>query len=280
MVAGSIVESDVPAHAMASGIPARLLQKLATVARPVSNADTASDPVIVSDEGTANATVGTAVPVLRGNLISDFSLDELALELAAADVWPAVDATSVAWTQFPQSLALVPSIDARDFCVVWTRPEAAAPTFAQLLAGDAIDERQLTSEVDAFCEKIEQCAANYRCVLLPVWTEPAYLRGQPLIAGRPGGVLFTLSAMNVRLLTTVGRRANVFVLDAARWQAAVGPVESNPRAWYFGHMAMARPLIVEAARDMRAALGALYGRQRMLLVLDAEEALWAGSATG
>jgi acetyltransferase-like isoleucine patch superfamily enzyme len=279
VVAGSIVESDVPAHVMASGIPARLLPKLADGARPVSNGNNASDPAVVSADGTANRIVSPAPPVLRGNLISDFSLDELAHELAAADVRPVVDAAIVAWTEFPQSLTLVPRSDVRDFCVVWTRPEAAVPTFARLLVGDVIDERQLTSEVDGFCGQIEQCAANYRYVLLPTWTEPVHLRGQPLIDGRPGGVLSGLSAMNFRLLTTVGRRANVFVLDAARWQAAVGPVASNPRAWYLGHMAMARPLIVEAARDIRAALGALYGRQRMLLVLDSEDAFWGGSAT-
>ncbi len=278
VVAGSIVESDVPAHAMASGIPARLLPKLAAVPRPVNHVSAASDPETDSAAGPDVETVGAVLPVLRGNLISDFSLDELAHELAATDAPPAVDATIIAWTQFPQSLMLVPRSDARDFCVVWTRPEAAIPTFAKMLVGDAIEEQQLTGEVDAFCGQIDHCAANYRNVLLPTWTEPAYLRGQPLIDGRPGGVLFALSAMNVRLLTTVGRRANVFVLDAARWQAAVGPVAWNPRAWYLGRMAMARPLIVEAARDIRAALGALYGRRRMLLVLDAEETLWAGSA--
>ncbi len=274
VVAGSIVESDVPAHAMASGIPARLLPKLAAAARPVSNS---LNPGVGLAAATVNEDIGTIVPMLRGNLISDFSLDELAHELAAAKVNPTIDATILAWTDFPQSLTLVPRSDARDFCVIWTRPEGAVPTFARLLAGDAIDEAQLTSEVDAFCDQIERCAANYRNVLLPMWTGPAYLRGQPLIDGRPGGALSTLCAMNLRLLTRVSGRANVFVFNAARWQAAVGPAAWNPRAWYLGHMAMARPLIVEAARDIRAALGALYGRRRTLLVLDSDDALWGGS---
>jgi carbonic anhydrase/acetyltransferase-like protein (isoleucine patch superfamily) len=275
VVAGSIVESDVPAYAMASGIPARLLPKLAVAAaRPASNS---LDPGEGIAAATANEDIGTIVPMLRGNLISDFSLDELAHELTAAKVSPIVDATILAWTEFPQSLSSLPRSDARDFCVIWTRPEGAIPSFARLLAGDAIDEAQLTAEVDAFCEQIELCAANYRSVLLPMWTEPAYLRGQPLIDGRPGGALSTLCAMNLRLLTRISGRGNVFVLNAARWQAAVGSAAWNPRAWYLGHMAMARPLIVEAARDIRAALGALYGRRRTLLVLDSDDAMWGGA---
>jgi acetyltransferase-like isoleucine patch superfamily enzyme len=66
VVAGSIVESDVPAHAMASGIPARLLPKLATVAQPGNSGDAASGPVVASVERSANETVGTAAPVRHG----------------------------------------------------------------------------------------------------------------------------------------------------------------------------------------------------------------------
>jgi predicted enzyme involved in methoxymalonyl-ACP biosynthesis len=81
-------------------------------------------------------------------------------------------------------------------------------------------------------------------------------------------------------MKAVQGRANVFVLDAARWQAAVGPAGFNPRAWYLGGMVMARPLIAEAARDIRAALATLSGRQRSLLVFRQEDALWTEAADG
>jgi len=276
VVAGSIVESDVPAHVMASGIPARLLPKLGAVPRAPSEGRAAQEAVEAGSSAPAAQQANTRPSLLCGSLISDFSLDELAHELTADTTFP-VDAAVIPWAQFPQSLTAAPPANARDFCVVWTRPEAAVPTFARLLLGDSVEERQLTADVDAFCELVERSARNYRYVLIPSWTQPAYLRGQPLIDCRPGGVLSSLTAMNLRLTTTIGGRANVFVLNAARWQSAVGPLASNPRAWYLGHMAMARPLIIEAARDIRAALGALFGRQRMLLVLDSENALWGGA---
>ncbi len=86
--------------------------------------------------------------------------------------------------------------------------------------------------------------------------------------------------MNLRLMTNLGRLANVFVLDAARWQAAVGPAAVNPRAWYVGQRSATRPLVVEAARDLRAALASLLGRRRQLLVLEPQVARWEGESGG
>ncbi|HMH87472.1 MAG TPA: hypothetical protein VK523_02440, partial [Steroidobacteraceae bacterium] len=268
VVAGSIVESDVPPHFMASGIPARLLPRLGAAPRPVSNVRTAP-PVA--------AAVGASAPRLRGSLISDFRLDELVYELAASDGTPPVDSVLVPGEKLSQMLCTPSRADAHDFVVIWTRPESAVPAFARLLQGESVSDRDLNADVDAFCALIERSAANYSYVLLPTWTQPAFAHGRGLLDGRPGGALSALSAMNLRLMKAVEARANVYVLDAARWQAAVGPAAFNSRAWYLGQMAMARPLVAEAARDIRAALAALCGRQRKLLVFHRDTALWAGA---
>jgi acetyltransferase-like isoleucine patch superfamily enzyme len=274
VVAGSIVESDVSAHFMASGIPARMLPKFAAALAPRGDA-----PV------TARAT-GTHRAALRGVLISDFRLDDLVYELAAADASPPLQSVVVVGEQLPQLLTAPPSGDARDFVVVWTRPEAAVPAFAQLLTGELINESDLMDDVDKFCALVKKSATNYRYVLLPTWTQPAHVRGRGLLDGRPGGVLSALSAMNHRVMRNFERCSNVFILNAARWQMAVGPRAFNPRAWYLGQMAMARPLVAEAARDICAALAALCGTQRKLLVFHSNDALWTdgqahpnGSAT-
>jgi acetyltransferase-like isoleucine patch superfamily enzyme len=277
VVAGSIVESDVSAHFMASGIPARMLPKFA--AAPGLHSNT---PVAPSGSGAAESqaapaaghATGTQQAGLRGVLISDFRLDDLVYELAAADGSPPVQSAAVVGEQLPQMLMAQPSADARDFVVVWTRPEAAVPVFAQLLTGELINECDLMDDVDKFCALVKKSATNYRYVLLPTWTQPAHVRGRGLLDGRPGGVLSALSAMNHRVMRNIERCSNVFVLDAARWQMAVGPRAFNPRAWYLGQMAMARPLVAEAARDICAALAALCGTQRKLLVFHSNDALW------
>jgi acetyltransferase-like isoleucine patch superfamily enzyme len=269
IVAGSIVETDVPAHFMASGIPARLLPRLGAAPQAVSV------PAAVPP----SAGVSAADPArLRGSLISDFRIDDLLYELGAPDVCPPVDAEILAGERLAPLLEAPARADARDFLFVWTQPEAAVPAFARLLKGDSIGDQDLDADVDAFCALVVESAARYRHVLLPTWTQPPHLRGLGLLDGRPGGILSALTAMNLRMMKAVQTRANVFVLDAARWQAAVGPAGFNPRAWYLGGMVMARPLIAEAARDIRAALATLAGRQRSLLVFRQEDALWTDAA--
>lgn len=272
VVAGSIVESDVPAHFMASGIPARLLPKLGS-APPLSSTRAAASVRRAAAEGSAAATA-------RGTLISDFQLEDLVYELKVSDGNPAVEAGIAPGLQLSQMLTASPTGNARDFAVIWTRPEAAVPAFGRLLKGDSIHDRDLIADVDTFCGLIQQSAANYQNVLVPTWTQPAYLRGRGFLDGRAGGILSSLSTMNLRLMRSVEPRANVYVLDAARWQAAVGPAAFNPRGLYLAQMAMARPIVAEAARDIRAALAALGGRQRKVLVLRSEDLFWPAGQTG
>ncbi len=269
VVAGSIVESDVPAHYLASGIPARSLPRFDAAPRVVSAAAAAPQGTNVTAADTAR---------LRGSLISNFRLDDLLYELGAGDESPPVDAEILIGDRLASLLAAPARADARDFLLVWTQPEGAVPAFARLLIGESIGDRDLDDDVDAFCALVAESAARYRYVLLPTWTQPPHLRGLGLLDGRTGGILSALTAMNLRMMKNMQARANVFVLDAARWQAAVGPAGFNPRAWYLGGMVMARPLIAEAARDIRAALATLCGRQRSLLVFRQDDALWTEPA--
>jgi acetyltransferase-like isoleucine patch superfamily enzyme len=269
IVAGSIVETDVPAHYMASGIPARPLPRLGAAPQVAI-----ASPAVL--QGT-NIT-GTDTARLRGSLISNFRLDDLLYELSAGDGSPPVDAEILIGERVTSLLAAPARADARDFLLVWTQPEATVPAFARLLNGESIVDQDLEADVDAFCALVVESAARYRYVLLPTWTQPPHVRGLGVLDGRPGGILSALTAMNLRMMKAVQARANVFVLDAARWQAAVGPAGFNPRAWYLGGMVMARPLIAEAARDIRAALATLSGRQRSLLVFRQEDALWTDAA--
>lgn len=263
IVAGSIVETDVPAHYLASGIPARSLPRFG--ATPQTAIVPAAAPL-----GAAAADIVR----LRGSLISNFRLDDLLYELGAGDGSPPVDAEILIGERLTSLLTAPARADARDFLLVWTQPEVAVPAFGRLLNGESMGDQELDDDVDAFCALVVESAARYRYVLLPTWTQPPHMRGLGLLDGRPGGILSALTAMNLRMMKVVQARANVFVLDAARWQAAVGPAGFNPRAWYLGGMVMARPLIAEAARDIRAALATLSGRQRSLLLFHQQDALW------
>ncbi|MGC1522668.1 MAG: acyltransferase, partial [Steroidobacteraceae bacterium] len=194
VVAGSIVETDVPAHFMASGIPARLLPRLGAAPRTANVAPTP----------TPSAGLSTTDPArLRGSLIADFRVDDLLYEFGAPDVCPPVDAEILAGERLASLLEAPARADARDFLVVWTRPEGAVPAFARLLKGESIGDQELDADVDAFCALVVESAARYRHVLLPTWTQPPHIRGLGVLDGRPGGILAALSSMNLRMMKAV-----------------------------------------------------------------------------
>ena len=150
------------------------------------------------------------------------------------------------------------------------------PALAKLLAFEAADAASWQTEVDDHCALIERAAAGYRFVFVPTWTLPPSERGLGMLDARRGGATITLTAMNLRLMERLEKTPNVFVLNAERWFEAVGPKAINPKAWYLGKIAVARPALIEAARDIRAALGALSGGPRKLLVVDLDDTLWGG----
>ena len=295
IIAGSVVESDIPPGVIAGGIPARVLSRVsqgAEVAAPASFADPQQPkyaqridqgqgsgglaPGGASTESTVPAPKAAPVPALHGHLISDFTIDDLANELLAEDTHPPVGATVAPFDQVTQTLLSPPPAGTGDFAVIWTRPERAVPAFARLLAYEGTDPAAWQGEVDAFCAQVTHAAAGYRFVFVPTWTLPSWERGLGMLDGRRGGAAATLAAMNLRLMERLEQTPNVYVLNAARWLQAVGPGAMNPKAWYLGKMAVSRPVMTEAARDIRAALGALAGGPRKLIVLDLDNTLWGG----
>jgi HAD superfamily phosphatase (TIGR01681 family) len=256
IIAGSIVAKDIPAYVVAGGIPARPLRKLV---QPSEQA----------------ATPATA-PQLRGYLISDFKIDDLVSELRASDLFPGVDAVTSAVGRVREALLSPPPAGAADFAVVWTRPAAAIASFSRLAAFEEVDNAALLAEVDEFCELMEAAAPRYRSLFIPTWTQPSWERGLGILDARRGGATLALTAMNLRLMERLSATPNIFVLNATRWFETVGAAATSARAWYLGNLAVTRLVLAEAARDIRAALGALSTGPRSLLVLDLDDTVWGG----
>jgi hypothetical protein len=278
VAAGSIVERDIPPNVMAIGIPARPLPKWGAAPEVPFKQRGGRE----SGEGTARSPGAEQLcpPEARGALVSDFNLDELVYELGVAGPSSPLMASVVTWRSLAQSLAAPPAPEACGFAFIWTRPEAAVPEYTRVLAGEPVAERQVLAEVDAYCAEIERCATRYPYVLVATWIQPPHLGGHPVLDGRPGGPSQVLMTMNLRLMSVLGRRPTIFVLNSARWQATVGSAAHNPRAWYLGRFAVARSVMIEAARDIRALLATLHGRQRKLLVLACDDAFWQPATIG
>jgi FkbH-like protein len=273
VMSGSIVESDIPPGVIAGGIPARPLSKINESTAPPKSPVSVHAP---SSAKTSSVVEPLAEPKVRGYLISDFTVDELSNELRLSDLHSGVGARVAPFGQVTQSLLSPAPADASDFAVVWTQPQAAIPSFAKLLAFEPVDNDILQAEVDAFCARIEKAAPYYRSVFVPTWTMPNWHRGLGMLDTRKGGTSAALAHMNFHLMQRFSGSSNVYVLDASRWLSAVGPAAYNPKAWYMGKMAFARPVLAEAAHDIRASLAALSGGPRKLLIVDLDDTMWGG----
>jgi FkbH-like protein len=270
ITAGSVVAGTIPPRVVAGGNPARILRSLEPDGRSREAAwDTAAEAAGVPQRP-------AMPPDHRGILAADFTIDELAHLLAADGDRPGVEAQIAPFNQVAQSLLTPAAADARDFLVVWTRPEGAIPSFAALRDLKAVAESDLLSEVDQFCDLIAGAASSYRFVFVPTWTVPWWHRGLGLLDAREGTTR-ALPAINVRLMQRLAEVRNVHVLNSERWVDAAGRRSFAPRGWYMGKLAFPTEVLVEAARDIKAALGALTGLSRKVVVLDLDDTLWGGT---
>jgi FkbH-like protein len=114
-------------------------------------------------------------------------------------------------------------------------------------------------------------------VLVPSWTLAPSQRGHGLLDLKRGGVARALARMNLRLWEALDTAANVFPLDAARWVAAAGANAVNARLWLLAKVPFAPAVLAEAVRETKAALRALRGESRRLLVVDLDDTLWGGT---
>ncbi|HWZ92861.1 MAG TPA: acyltransferase, partial [Polyangiaceae bacterium] len=266
ITAGSVVSSDIPAKAVAGGIPARVLRWVdgaepAPASAVPLNGQAATAPAQALEPNKKAA----AAPAQRGTLISDFTVDELVDELLAEGAAPALGAEVAPFGQVTQWLMQPAEAEAADFAVVWTRPEISIPSFARVLAHEEVDAAALSAELEQFTALILGAAENYKAVFVPTWVQPGWLRGRGMADARPGGALRVLSRLNLQLMEALESAPNVFVLDAQRWLSGVGKLGHQPRGWYLGKVAFPRGVMREAAADIRAAMAGLRGGAKKLL---------------
>ena len=272
ITAGSIVSGEIPAGVIAGGIPARVLRRLRA-----GEAQQAVAPGVAAQPNGAGA-VSERVPrgpvLRRGRIVSDFTCTELERRLHDRFEVPLVSFESAPFGQVVPTL-LTP-VDDGDVLVVWTRPEAIVPAFADLLAFEPTDEATVLAQVDAFADLLVTATASYKTIFVPTWVLPAQTRGLGMIDGREGGITRTLTAMNLRLMERLQASPEVFVLNAQRWIESTGRNAHQPKLWYMGKIPFHGDVFAEAARDIKAALLGLSGAARKLLVLDLDDTVWGG----
>ena len=213
-------------------------------------------------------------------LIADFTVESFSALLEADFSWPKVVVNEAPYNQVePSLLALSGEKPASDeILLVWTRPEAVSPSFANLLRGRPAGMARILEEVDAFCELVAMVENASRSVFIPLWTLPAHVRGLGLLDLSPGnnGVWAALMTMNARLVEQLSPKRNVHLLNTPRWLQKVGERSYNAKQWYLGKVPFSNDVFKEAVLDLKAGLAALSGQTRKLLVVDLDNTMWGG----
>ncbi len=161
--------------------------------------------------------------------------------------------------------------------VVWTRPEQVAEHFQRAMLFDEADRAAAIEETRAFAAAVTEFARNTRVTFVPSWvTAPTY-RGYGPLDLRPGaGVAALLAQMNQTLAESFRSESNVFVLDTSRWFSSIGQRGWSDKLWYASKSPFTPALFELAAADIAAAIAALDGDSRRIIILDLDDVLWGG----
>jgi FkbH-like protein len=218
--------------------------------------------------------------VLRGVLISDFNIANLAGLLANDPERPAAEA---AVAPFGQPIPVLMDGDHEiwrgdpSFAVVWTRPEGVIESFHRFVRNEPESVEAVLREVEAYAALLVRVAERVRTVFVPLWTPSLPCRGLGMLDLRPElGPAHLLLQMNLRLAQACAGRSNVYLLDAQRWLVAAGRSAFNPTLWYMAKIPFGPEVFKEASRDIKSALRGLSGGARKVILLDLDETLWGG----
>ena len=212
------------------------------------------------------------------HLVSDFNVDLLATSLRAS-FGPSRQVSTAPFGQVYQAF-LDPDlrfVDDQATVVVWSRPEAVIDSFRRALRMERVDHAEVLSEVERYVEGLQTLAGSCRYVLHPTWTIADTMRLYGLLDLKPGlGVRHLLASMNLALSRCMDVAPNVYVLDANPWLHAAGSKAYAPKLELITKAPFAPSVFSTAARHIRAALDALDGTARKLVVVDLDNTLWGG----
>ena len=131
------------------------------------------------------------------------------------------------------------------------------------------------AEVDAFAERIRRVALRTP-VLVATWSRTSDVTGYGMLDWRPGlGLTGLEAAANLRLAEGLADAPGTYLLDSQRWLSSVAN-PGSPKLWYAAKVPYRPEVFAAAAADVIAAMDALAGRSRRLVIVDLDDTLWGG----
>jgi FkbH-like protein len=209
-------------------------------------------------------------------IISDFNAGPFARYLTSQLGEDKVTVDIAPYGQVYQSLSAPVADQNSSECLIWTLAERVVPTFWRAINLEEIDAARCLEEVDAFADALLSFARPQKNTFLVSWVLPPEHRGYGMLDWRPDiGLLNLLARMNLRLSEKIARAPNLYMLDAGRWLQAA-PRAYAPKMWYAAKVPYSNEVFAHAAEDVVAAMLALSGASRRVIILDLDNTLWGG----
>src|SRR6266849_6754593 len=219
-------------------------------------------------------------PILDFLLISNFNLSNLAALLSKDEESPTIRAATAPFGQVMQVLLepeREPWTETTQGVVGWTSPESVSTSYKRLLGGEEADPEELMHEVDEFSNSLKAIPGHVKYIFVPSWVAGPFENRLGLLdMDLRHGVSLALMRMNVRLAEALQDDSRIFVLDAARWVAIHGERSFSQRLWYMSKTPFGLEFLKTAAAEFKAAVRALTGQTKKLLLVDLDETLWGG----
>jgi FkbH-like protein len=218
----------------------------------------------------------TARTGLKLYLISDFNLETLGHYLVNGKAAPQLSVSVAPFGQVFPALLQPPHAEGIDFALVWTSPHKIVPTFANALNHVAVAEDRLLAEVDQFADCLRASQNHFGAIFVVSWTLPLHQRGDGILNLKGQGLRKLLLKMNLRLAEQLENCAGIYLLDGQRWMEMVGKNAYSPKLWYLTKTPFHAEVFRCAASDVKAAISAVLGASRKLVIVDLDNTLWGG----
>ncbi len=212
-------------------------------------------------------------------LISDFNCEILKGYLDNNAEVPSLQASCSTFGQPIQTL-LNPSDpiwqSKYDALLIWTQPQAVIESFHDCLNFKHPSLDTILNQVDEYADIILENKTKASHIFIPTWSVPSCFRGFALLDHKQTGIAYVLSQMNARLASRFMNEDNIFILDSQKWIESVGPKAFNSKMWYLSKTPFDLTVLQKVAVDIKAALCALAGQTKKLVIVDLDDTLWGG----
>jgi FkbH-like protein len=215
-------------------------------------------------------------PELKLQLISDFNLETLQQYLVNDGASPELSVTCAPFGQIFSTLLQATQPDPSDFALVWTSLDKVIPAFAAALDQTAVDENRMVSELRQFAACLRQAKQHFRAIFVVSWTLPAHQRGNGILTLRGQGRRKLLLKMNLALAEEMDNSGSIYLLDGQRWVESVGKSSYSPKMWYMTKTPFHADVFRHAAGEVKAAISAVLGASKKLVIVDLDNTLWGG----